>query len=96
MTPAEVLEALLALCREAGLEVRSVRGSPGSEGEPAARSAVCRVRGAPWLVLSEADALEERIAAAAEAVRRFAPDLVESRYLPPAVRERLRGGRGPS
>ena len=88
MSPAEVLEALVGLCREAGLEVRRVRGSP-EPGEPAARSALCRVRGAHWLVLSEADGLEERIAAAADALRRVAPELVEGRYLPPAVRARL-------
>ena len=89
MSPAEVLEALLALCREVPLEVRRVRGSPEGADEPPARSGVCRVRGALWLVLSEADDLEERIDAAADALRRFAPALVESRYLPPAVRLRL-------
>lgn len=89
MTPAEVLDALIGLCLEAGLELRRVRGGPEAAGEPAARSGVCRVRGALWLVLSEAEGVEERIAAAAEALRAHAPDLVEGRYLPPAVRERL-------
>lgn len=92
MSPAEVLEALVALCREAGLEVRRVRGNPEATGEPAAQSSVCRVRGRPWLVLFESDGVEERIAAAAEALRRFAPELVEGRYLPPAVRQRLGPG----
>jgi hypothetical protein len=96
VTPAEVLEALLGLCREAGLEVRRVRGGGEAAGEPAARSGVCRVRGALWLVLCEADGLEERIEAAADALRRFAPDLVEGRYLPPAIRQRLGAGPGPS
>ena len=94
MSPAEVLEALVALCREAGLEVRRVRGSPEAPGEPAARSALCRVRGAHWLVLSDADGVEERIEAAADALRRLAPELAEGRYLPPAVRARL-AGEGP-
>jgi len=91
VSPAEVLETLLALCREAGLEVRQLSPpkAPVDSGEPAARSGVCRVRGALWLVLSGSDGLEERIAAAAEALRRFAPDFVENRYLPPAVRQRL-------
>jgi hypothetical protein len=89
MSPAEVLEALVALCREAGLEVRRLEGGRESSGEPTVRSAVCRVRGRPWLVLCEAEGLEERIAAAADALRRFAPDFVEGRYLPPAVRQRL-------
>jgi hypothetical protein len=50
------------------------------------------VRGAHWLVLSDADGVEERIEAAAEALHRVAPDLAEGRYLPPAVRARLVGG----
>ena len=45
--------------------------------------------GALWLVLSDADGVEDRIGAAAEALRAHAPDLVEGRYLPPAVRQRL-------
>ena len=98
MSPAEVLETLLALCREAGLEVRQLPRprNPVDSGEPAVRSGVCRVRGALWLVLSGADGLEERISAAAGALRRFAPDLVEGRYLPPAVRQRLGAGPGAS
>jgi hypothetical protein len=96
MSPAEVLEALVELCSEAGLEVRRVRRVAEAAGEPAARSGVCRVRGALWLVLCEAEGVEERIAAAADALRRFAPDLVEGRYLPPAVRQRLGSGPGPS
>jgi len=89
VTPAEVLEALVALCREAGIEVRRVPGRPEAPGEPAARSSLCRVRGAFWLVLSGAEGLEERIDAAAAALRRVAPELAEGRYLPPAVRARL-------
>ncbi len=112
MSPAEVLEALVALCREAGLEVRRVEGARQAKraarrsrakcgpplgtaeasGEPGARSAVCRVRGRLWLVLFEAEGLEEQIAAAAEALGRFAPDFAEGRYLPPAVRRRLGPG----
>jgi len=93
VTPVEVLEALVALCREAGVEVRRVPGRPEAPGEPAARSGLCRVRGAYWLVLSDAEGLEDRIGAAAAALRRVAPELAEGRYLPPAVRARL--GREP-
>jgi hypothetical protein len=89
VTPAELLEALLGLCREAGLEVRQLRGSPEAAGEPVARSGVCRVRGSLWLVLSDADGIEERIGAAADALRLHAPDFVEGRYLPPLLRARL-------
>jgi hypothetical protein len=89
VSPAELLEALTGLCREAGLEVRHLRGNPEAAGEPVARSGVCRVRGSLWLVLSDADGVEERIGAAAEVLRVHAPDFVDGRYLPPAVRERL-------
>ena len=91
MSPAEVLQELVALCREAGVEVRRVRAGAEAPGEGAASSA-CRVRGRPWLVIFEGEGVEERIAAAAEALRRFAPELVEGRYLPPAVRARLGPG----
>jgi hypothetical protein len=94
VTPAEVLDALLALCREAGIDVRRVSGRPEAPGEPPARSSLCRVRGAFWLVLSDAEGLEERIGAAAAALRRVAPELPEGRYLPPAVRARLGGEPG--
>jgi len=92
VSPAEVLEELVALCREAGVEVRRVRAGAEAPGEGAASSNACRVHGRPWLVLFEAEGVEERIAAAAEALRRFAPELVEGRYLPPAVRARLGAG----
>ena len=92
MSPAELLEALIVLCRDAGLEVRSVCRSSEAASELVARSGVCRVRGALWLVLSDADGVEERIGAAADALRAHAPDFVEGRYLPPAVRQRLAGG----
>jgi len=94
VTPAEVLDAIVALCREAGIDVRRVPGRPAAPGEPAARSSLCRVRGAFWLVLSDAEGPEERIGAAAAALRQVAPELLEGRYLPPAVRARL--GSGPA
>jgi hypothetical protein len=92
VSPAEVLDALIGLCQEAGLEVRRVRAAAAAAGEPTVGSGVCRVRGALWLVLCDADGVEERISAAAHALRAHAPELVEGRYLPPAVRERLTGG----
>jgi hypothetical protein len=92
VTPGEVLDALVGLCREAGFEVRRLRAGPDAAGEPVARSGVCRVRGALWLVLADADGVEDRIAAAAAALRAHAADLVEGRYLPPAVRQRLARG----
>ena len=79
----ELLELVLDLARDAGIEIRH---------EPASapvKSGVCRVRGALWLVLSAADPLEERLAVAADALRAHAGPLLEERYLPPAVRELL-------
>lgn len=81
----ELLELVLDLAREAGIEIRR---EPGGA---AVRSGVCRVRGAVWLVLSAADPLEERLAVAADALRRHAGPLLEERYLPPAVRDLLEG-----
>ena len=89
MTDAEVLRELVALAEQAGLRVRMVRGAPAGEGEPAARSALCRVRGEPWVVLSGADAVEDRIAVVAQALREHAAAWLEGRFLPPAVRERI-------
>lgn len=89
MKAADDLRELCELAREAGLEVRSIRGSGGGEGEPAAASAVCRVRGQTWVVLSAADSLDRRIEVLAAALREFAAEWLESRYLPPALRARL-------
>jgi hypothetical protein len=86
---AEIIEQLTLLAREAGLAVRTVRGLPQAEGEPAAGSAVCRVRGQTWVVLSGADAPARRVDVLCQALRRFAPDLLEGRWLPPALRLRL-------
>jgi len=82
----EILRQLVALAEEAGVGVRSVRPA---EAEPPARSGLCRVRGRPVLVLSAADPLEARIDAVAAALRLHGASLLEGRFLPPALRERL-------
>jgi hypothetical protein len=83
----ELLERLAELAREAGLEVRELRA--GAEGEPAPASGVCRVRGETWVVLAASDGLERRIDVLAQALKSHAGQILEDRYLPPAVRERL-------
>jgi ribosomal protein L7Ae-like RNA K-turn-binding protein len=83
--PPEVLAFLVELCREAGLQVRSV----GAQGELPARSGVCRVRDGVFVILVASDPVEDRIAALAQALREHRPAALEGRYLPPAVRERL-------
>jgi hypothetical protein len=66
------------------------------EGEPGPPSGLCRVRGVPLLVISSAEPLEARIDAVAAALRELGGALLEDRFLPPAVRERLeRSPRGP-
>jgi len=90
MNEVELLQELITLADEAGLTVRPIRGGAGGEGEPSATSAVCRIRGETWIVLSGTDSAEARIAVLALALREHARDWLESRYLAPALRERLR------
>lgn len=89
MSETELLEALVELAGAAGLCVRRVRGLPGADGEPAAASAVCRVRGETWVVLSSADTLEDRIDVLAAALREHRGEWLEQRYLAPSLRERI-------
>lgn len=85
MSPQDLLEALVALARELGLEVRRV--PPGGEAETA--SGVCRLRERIWVLLSPSDPPARRAEVLAAALRDHAGDALESRYLPPAVRVRL-------
>jgi len=82
----EMLRRLVELAEEVGVAVRVVRAG---EGEPPARSALCRVRGRPLLVLSTSDPLDARIEAVAGALRAHGGSRLEERFLPPALRERL-------
>ena len=86
MEPRQLLDALVALAAEAGITVRVARAG---ESELPPRSGLCRVRGNLVLVLSAAEPLEARIEAAAAALRTHGAALLEGRFLPPAVRERL-------
>ena len=87
MSPTELFEALLALAREVGLEVRRV-GSADAE-----TSGACRLRERIFVLLAASDPLEQRIAVLARALRDHAGPACESRYLPPAVRAALEGER---
>jgi len=89
MTASEIVQELLALAAEANLEVRVVGRQGRVEGEPPPTSAVCRVRGAVWVVLSAVDPVEVQLDVLAKALRANAGHLLETRYLPPAVRQRL-------
>ena len=87
MELSELLERLADLAREAGLEVRELRA--GAEGDAAPASGVCRVRGETWVLLAASDGLEKRVEVLARALKTHAGHILEGRYLPPAVRERL-------
>ena len=76
--------------RSVNNKVRSVRGTADIEagGAPPA-SAVCRVRGAVWVMLSGADPVAIQLSVLAQALRKEAPKLVEQKFLAPAVRALL-------
>jgi hypothetical protein len=96
VSPAELLAALLELAAEVGLEVRRAPAAAGAGAELAPSSGVCRLRDRLWVVLSGADPCERQIEVLAGALRGHA-GAWETRYLPPAVRERLEapGGGAP-
>lgn len=89
MNAAELHRELVELARAAGFELRRVSGRAGVDTDVATTSGVCRVRDAIWVILSAEDTLEERNDALAHALRAYASELLESCYLPPAVRARL-------
>jgi len=88
--PADLMRALLDLADEVSLEVRSVR-APAVGDEPPVSSAVCRVKGRVWVVLSQADPVDVQLAVLAGAIRREAAGALDERYLPPALRALLEG-----
>ena len=89
MEPSAILEVLLDLARDAGLEVRPV-GSEGLEpSESPPGSGVVRVKGEVWVMLSSVDPVAIQLEVLAGALRDHAAKLIEDRYLPPAVRSLL-------
>ena len=87
MEAAQLMQALMELAGEAGLEVRVVGRSEAGEAPPA--SAVCKVRGELWVVLSSNDPTDVQLEVLARALRENAGELIEASYLPPAVRTLL-------
>ena len=86
MEPSEILRQLVELAEQAGISVRPLGVSPT---DPLAGSGLCRLRGRLVLVLSAAEPLDARIEAVADALRRHGGALLEERFLPPALRERI-------
>jgi hypothetical protein len=80
---------MVDVAKAAGLEVRFVDGSSVGEVEGPTRSGMCRVRDGWWIVLSAADPLDRHVEVLAEALRDHGASVLEHRYVPPAVRERL-------
>lgn len=88
-----ILAELIELAEAAGIAVRRL---PSVEGAAPARSGACRLRGATWVWVAPGDPVEDRIEAVAVALRSGAAGLLEQRYLPPAVRERLESPEPPA
>lgn len=89
MQAAELMDALLDLAAEAGIEVRSVAGGFPGDGEGAPGSGICRVQERVFVVLSGSDPVDIQLDVLGQALREHAAVLVEGRFLPPAVRARL-------
>lgn len=90
MDEASLLDQLADLARDSGIDVRVLARTPGPDLAPA--SAVCRVRGQVWVVLSEADRPADRIRVLGQALREHAGAALADRYLPPAIRALLEEG----
>jgi hypothetical protein len=89
--PSQILDVLLDLAREAGIEVRAV-GRQGLEpGEPQAGSGVVKLKGRVFVMLSSVDPVAIQLEVLARALRENAGDWLEARHLPPAIRALLEG-----
>jgi hypothetical protein len=86
MEPSAILEALLDLARDAGLEVRAVGRGGLEPGELPPGSGVVRVKGDVWVMLSSIDPVAIQLEVLAGALRDHAGDWIEDRHLPPAIR----------
>jgi hypothetical protein len=91
MESPELLDAFLALAREAELEVRLLPKRSG-EVEVPARSGACRLRGRWLVLLAPGDSVEDRIDAVVKGLRGLDPEALEGRWIPPALRARLEAG----
>ncbi len=89
MNPEELHRELIELARVAGFEVRQASGRAGADRDLPIASGVCRVRGSVWVVLAATDSLAERSVVLVDALTEHASELLETRYLAPALREKL-------
>jgi hypothetical protein len=87
MDESEVLRILLELAEEAKFEIRIAGRSTRQEFEVGAPgSGICRVRGRIWIILSESEPARAQVEVLVQALKEHAGTLIETRYLPPAVR----------
>ena len=93
---AELMQGLLDVADAAGLEVRTAGAGGRADGEPPLSSAVCKVKGSVWVVISAQDPVEVQIDVLARALRSHAADYLDSHFLSPAIRARLGGSAGDS
>jgi hypothetical protein len=89
MSPEALHGELVELARLAGFEIRRSSKSPAGDRDLPISSGVCQLRGLIWVVLAPTDSFEQQNAALASALREHAAPLLETRYLPPALREWL-------
>jgi hypothetical protein len=88
-----LLDLLAELASEAGFRVQVLSAGTAREGEFPPQSGHCRVKGEVRVILAAQEPLEDRIEALADALRSHAASFLESRFLAPAVRERIERGR---
>ena len=91
MERAELLAALIDLAGEVGVPVRRISASQQDELAPAG-SGACLVHGRPLVLLSAADPPERQLEVLARALRQYAGEALEMRFLPPAIRACLDRG----
>ena len=89
MDALQLLDLLAELASEAGIQVQVLQARGAQERELMPQSGVCRVRGEVRVILVAGEPLEDRIDAVAAALRDHAGNFLETRFLPPAVRERI-------
>jgi hypothetical protein len=91
----EVMQALLELAEEVDLEIRILRARETGDSEFPPTSAFCRVKGRAWVVLSPRDPITFQLRVLGGALFSHAGAQLEDRYLPPALRQWIKGGNGP-
>lgn len=83
----DLLEGLLELAHEAGLEVRILSASAKAVDNALTESAACRVGSRIWVVLSPDDPAVHQAEVLAGALSRHFERFLEGRFMTPALRD---------